>query len=169
MTDNITDLILQYSRASDGEKKAIETRVCEEYTPLVQKIASKYEFSSLRSAANQDDRIQDGFGGLMKALQTYDPSRNTKFLTYAFICVRKAVCSGLWRINSIGKASSYSNAKLQKYREIKKDLALKMGRIPSVGELAIETGWRINTVLAFERQLYDVLSLEETEMPDINF
>ena len=60
------------------------------------------------------------------------------------------------------------NAKLQMYRKIKKDLALKLGRIPSIGELSIETGWRINTVLAYERQLYDVLSFEDMEMSEIN-
>lgn len=163
MTDSINDLILQYSQASEKEKRMIETKVCEAYTPLVKRIASQYENPYLCTAANQDDRIQDGFGGLMKALQTYDPSRNTKFLTYAFSCVRKAVYSGVRKISPAGRVNSYSNAKLQKYRKIKKNLALNLGRIPSIGELSIETGWRINTVLAYERQLYDVVSIEGVE------
>lgn len=167
--DSINDLILRYSAASEKEKRTIETRVCEAYTPLVQRIASQYKIPSLCKATNRDDRIQDGFRGLLKALQTYDPSCNTKFLTYAFSCVRKAVYTGVREINAAGRANSYSNAKLQKYRKIKKDLALKLGRIPSVGELSVETGWRINTVLAYERQLYDIVSIEEdTESSDIN-
>ncbi len=160
MTDSINDLVLQYSQASKKEKRMIEAKVCEVYTPLVQRIASKYNFPSLCSAADRDDRIQDGFGGLMKALQTYDPSRNTKFLTYAFSCVRKAVYTGVREISPIGKVNSYSNANLQKYRKIKKDLVIKLGRNPSIGELSIETGWRVNTVLAYERQLNDVASIE---------
>ncbi len=166
--DIINDLILHYSEASEKEKRMIETRVCEIYTPLVQKIASQYDIPSLCHAANRDDRIQDGFQGLLKALNTYDPSCNTKFLTYAFSCVRKAVYTGVRESNAAGRANSYSHAKLQKYKKIKKDLALKLGRIPSIGELSIETGWRINTVLAYERQLYDIVSIEETEMSDIN-
>ncbi len=166
--NNIDSLILHYSEASDKEKKTIETKVCEIYTPLVQRIASQYEIPSLCPAANRDDRIQDGFQGLLKALHTYDPSCNTKFLTYAYSCVRKAVYSGVREINAAGKRNSYSNAKLQMYRKIKKDLALKLGRIPSIGELSIETGWRINTVLAYERQLYDVVSFEDMEMSEIN-
>ncbi len=166
--NNIDSLILHYSEASDKEKKTIETRVCEAYTPLVHKIASRYDIPSLCHAANRDDRIQDGFRGLLKALHTYVPSCNTKFLTYAYSCVRKAIYSGVREFNAAGKRNSYSNAKLQKYRKIKKDLALKLGRIPSIGELSIETGWKINTVLAYERQLYDIVSLEDTEMSDIN-
>ena len=166
--DIINDLILHYSEASEKEKRMIETRVCEIYTPLVHKIASQYDIPSLCHAANRDDRIQDGFQGLLKALNTYDPSCNTKFLTYAFSCVRKAVYTGVRECNAAGRANSYSHAKLQKYKKIKKDLALKLGRIPSIGELSIETGWRINTVLAYERQLYDIVSIEETEMSDIN-
>ena len=166
--NNIDSLILHYSEASDKEKKTIETKVCETYKPLVQRIASQYEIPSLCPAANRDDRIQDGFRGLLKALHTYDPSCNTKFLTYAYSCVRKAVYSGVRKINTAGKRNSYSNAKLQMYRKIKKDLSLKLGRIPSISELSIETGWRINTVLAYERQLYDVVSFEDMEMSEIN-
>ncbi|MBQ4513020.1 MAG: hypothetical protein II969_08500 [Anaerolineaceae bacterium] len=166
--NNINSLILHFSEASDKEKKTIETKVCETYTPLVQRIASQYEIPSFCPAANRDDRIQDGFRGLLKALHTYDPSCNTKFLTYAYSCVRKYVYSGVREITAAGKRNSYSNSKLQMYRKIKKDLALKLGRIPSIGELSIETGWRINTVLAYERQLYDVVSFEDLEMSEIN-
>lgn len=66
--NNIDSLILHYSEASDKEKKTIETKVCETYTPLVQRIASQYEIPSLCPAANRDDRIQDGFQGLLKEI-----------------------------------------------------------------------------------------------------
>ena len=51
---------------------------------------------------------------------------------------------------------------------MKKELAQKLGRNPSVGELAIELGWRINTVLSYERQLYDIISLENLTIIDPN-
>lgn len=166
--DNIDDLILLYPKTPEREKRTIETRVCEVFTPLVQKIAAKYEFPSFSSAAGHEDRIQDGYQGLLKALRTYDPERNTKFLTYAFSCVRKTIYSGVRDITTNGGSKSYSNSKLQKYRKIKMDLTMKLGRIPSVGELSSETGWRISTVLAYERLFCDTVSIEDTELLDIN-
>ena len=105
-------------------------------------------------------RIQDGYQGLLRALRSYDPEKDTKFLTYAFNCVQKAILSGNREVNIGGRSKSYSNGKLQKYRKMKKDLAQKLGRNPSIGELSIELGWRINTILSYERQLYDVTSIE---------
>ena len=161
-------LIDRYKNASEEEKKQIETIACEAYAPLVSRIAQKCKYYSRNSVLTQEDMVQEGYQGLLKALQTYDPSKNTKFLTYAFGCVQKAILSGIREVNIGGRSKSYSNSKLQKYRKMKKDLAQKLERNPSIGELSIELGWRINTVLSYERQLYDVVSFEDLEMSEIN-
>ena len=153
-------LIDHYKNASEEEKKQIEIIVCEAFAPLVSGIAQKCKYFSRNSVLTQEDMVQNGYQGLLKALQTYDSSKNTKFLTYAFNCVQKAILSGIREVNIGGRSKSYSNGKLQKYRKMKKDLAQKLGRNPSIGELSIELGWRINTILSYERQLYDVTSIE---------
>ena len=153
-------LIDRYKNASEEEKKQIEKIACETYAPMVSSIAQKCKYYSRNSVLTQEDMVQNGYQGLLKALQTYDPSKNTKFLTYAFNCVQKAILSGIREVNIGGRSKSYSNGKLQKYRKMKKDLAQKLGRNPSIGELSIELGWRINTILSYERQLYDVTSIE---------
>ena len=160
------DLIDRYINASEEEKKQIEGIACEAYTPLVSGIAQKCKYYSRNSVLTQEDMVQDGYQGLLKALHTYDSSKGTKFLTYAFGCVHKAILSGIREVNIGGRSKSYSNSKLQKYRKMKKDLAQKLGRNPSVAELSIELGWRINTVLSYERQLYDVASFDDTEMSE---
>lgn len=156
-------LIDHYKYASEEEKKQIEIIACEAFAPLVSGIAQKCKYFSRNSVLTQEDMIQNGYQGLLKALQTYDPSKKTKFLTYAFNCVQKAILSGIREVNIGGRSKSYSNGKLQKYRKMKKELAQKLGRNPSVGELAIELGWRINTVLSYERQLFDVASIEDNK------
>ena len=155
-------LIDHYKNASEEEKKQIEEIACEAFAPLVSGIAQKCKYYSRNSVLTQEDMVQNGYQGLLKALQTYDSSKNTKFLTYAFNCVQKAILSGIREVNIGGRSKSYSNGKLQKYRKMKKDLAQKLGRNPSIGELSIELGWRINTILSYERQLYDVTSIENT-------
>ena len=161
-------LIDRYKNASEEEKKQIEKIACEAFTPLVSGIAQKCKYYSRNSILTQEDMVQNGYQGLLKALQTYDPSKNTKFLTYAFNCVQKAILSGIREVNIGGRSKSYSNGKLQKYRKMKKELAQKLGRNPSVGELSIELGWRINTVLSYERQLFDFISLENLTIYDPN-
>ena len=161
-------LIDRYKNASEEEKKQIEKIACEAFTPLVSGIAQKCKYYSRNSVLTQEDMVQNGYQGLLKALQTYDPSKNTKFLTYAFNCVQKAILSGIREVNIGGRSKSYSNGKLQKYRKMKKELAQKLGRNPSVGELSIELGWRINTVLSYERQLFDFISLENLTIYDPN-
>lgn len=157
-----------YKNASEEEKKEIEKMACEAYAPLVSGIAQKCKYYSRSSVLTQEDMVQDGYQGLLKALKTYDPSQNTKFLTYAFGCVLKAIVSGIREVNVGGRSKSYSNGKLKKYKKMKKGLSEKLGRNPSIGELSIELGWRISTILSYERQLYDVVSIENTEMSDIN-
>ena len=157
--DSLMDL---YRNSQGEERRRIEEQICDIYTPLVHKIADKYRNAGAYSISANDDRIQDGYQGLLQALRSYNPEKDTKFLTYAFNCVRKAVYMGIREVNVGGKSKAFNDSRLQKYRKTKKELERKLGRKPSVSELAIETGWRVNTVLAYERQLYDVASIENT-------
>lgn len=159
--DSLMDL---YRNSKGDERRQIEEQICDIYTPLVHKIADKYRNAGAYSISANDDRIQDGYQGLLQALRSYDPEKDAKFLTYAFNCVRKAVYQGIREVNVGGKSKAFNDSRLQKYRKIKKELEQKLGRKPSVSELAIETGWRINTVLSYERQLYDIASIEDTAM-----
>ena len=159
------DSLMDLYRNSKGEdRRRIEEQICEMYTPLVHKIADKYRNSGAYSISANDDRIQDGYQGLLQALRSYDPEKDTKFLTYAFNCVRKAVCQGIREVNVGGKSKAFTDSRLQKYRKTKKELEQKLGRKPSVSELAIETGWRVNTVLAYERQLFEINSIEHNQL-----
>ena len=164
---DIDDLMEMYRNSQGEDRKRIEEQICEMYTPLVHKIADKYRSAGLRSISVNEDRVQDGYQGLLKALRSYDPGKDTKFLTYAFNFVRKAVYMGIREVNVGGSSKTFTDSRLQKYRKTKKELEQKLGRKPSVSELSIETGWRINTVLAYERQIYDVLSFENGDLLNI--
>ena len=158
---DIEDLMELYRNSRGEDRKKIEEQICEMYSPLVHKLADKYRRAGNYSISSTDDRIQDGYQGLLKAMRSYDPEKDTKFLTYAFNCVHKAVSLGFRVVNIGGRSKSYNKGKLQKYKNKKKDLTQKLNRNPSVEELSVELGWRINTVLSYERQLFDVISIED--------
>ena len=161
---SIDSLMNLYRNSKGEERRRIEEQICDMYTPLVHKIADKYRNAGAYSISANDDRVQDGYQGLLQALRSYDPEKETKFLTYAFNCVRKAVYHGIREVNIGGKSKAFRDSRLQKYRKTKKELEQKLGRKPSVSELAIETGWRVNTVLAYERQLFEINSIEHNQL-----
>ena len=157
---DIEELVRSYSASSVDVKTSIENTVIEVYTPMVHKIANRYRNASRNWASDIQDRIQDGFQGLLLALRSYDPEFGVKFLTYAFGYVRKAVYLGVRNLNTPGKSKAYRNSELQKYLKIKNELYQQNGRIPSIHELAAATGWKVNKVLSFERQIQSVISLD---------
>ena len=61
------------------------------YTPLVQSLAAQY------SKADRDDLAQEGFLGLLAAMQTFQPQKAACFRTYATVCIRNRMISLLRR------------------------------------------------------------------------
>lgn len=48
-----------------------------------------YKIASERGLLKDQDAVQSGFIGLCKAAEKYDPSRNTKFQTYACVAISR--------------------------------------------------------------------------------
>lgn len=165
---DIEELVSSYSTSSAEEKSYIENTVMEAYTPLVHKIANKYRNASRNGASDLQDRIQDGYQGLLQAIRSYNPDLDVKFITYAFGYVRKTIYFGIRNINCSAGSNAYTNSKLQKYRRIKKELSLRLGRVPSARELSLQTGWKINIILVYERFLKDEVILEVSEQQTID-
>ncbi len=157
---DIEELVRRYSTSTEEEKRYIENTIIEAYTPLVHKIANKYHNASRNGASDLEDRIQDGYEGLLQAIRTYDLNRNVKFLTYAFFYVRQSVFMGVRDINTAVKSKAYTYSKLQKYKRTKAELQNQLGHVPSVKEISLKTGWKINTVLSYEWQIQVILSVD---------
>lgn len=76
--------------AVKGDPRAV-TAVVKQYTPLVHKIVNRYAF--LAPAHSREDLVQEGLLGVVKALNTFEPERGYKFMTWLFPNVRQAVQS----------------------------------------------------------------------------
>lgn len=66
----------------------IRNRICEAYLPLVLKPAAWYAVPGL----SEEDVIQEGNAGLIRAVERFDISRGNRFMTYAIWWVRQS-CS----------------------------------------------------------------------------
>lgn len=77
----LNDLLAQYKKCNDGRKKRVlYLKIVELTLNYVKKIVSAPAYKNLNM---QEDLFQVGSIGLMKAIDFYDLSKNTKFKTYA--------------------------------------------------------------------------------------
>ena len=74
--------------AVNGDAKAI-TEVVKQYTPLVHKIVNKYSFMAPKHS--REDLVQEGLLGIVKAIETFDPSQEVAPMTWIYPNVRGAV------------------------------------------------------------------------------
>ena len=74
--------------AVKGDAAAI-TAVVKQYTPLVHKIVSKYAWMS--PSHSREDLVQEGLIGIVKAIQTFDLSKDVQPMTWIYPQVRGAV------------------------------------------------------------------------------
>jgi len=74
--------------AVKGDPRSI-TAIVQQYTPLVHKIVNKYAWMS--SAHSREDLVQEGLMGIVRAIETFDLERGTRFMTWVYPQVRGAV------------------------------------------------------------------------------
>jgi len=79
-----------------GDERAL-SKLVSRYEKLVTYL-SRVFFRS--PGAEQEDLIQEGMLGLVRALNGYDPERNASFNTYASVCIRNALTSAVRRSHS---------------------------------------------------------------------
>lgn len=70
-----------------GDKTALEQIILQN-KGFVHRLANYY--ASMYKGGDKEDLIQEGYIGLMRAVETYNP-RKSKFLTYAFYWIRNAM------------------------------------------------------------------------------
>ncbi|MCE1248657.1 MAG: sigma-70 family RNA polymerase sigma factor [Firmicutes bacterium] len=92
---DITDLVLDTEEKPDPQEAddfrelkksrdpAIRDRLVRDNLSIVVPVARKFT----QNRDNQEDLIQVGYIGLIKAVDNYDPDRGVKFITYATHCV----------------------------------------------------------------------------------
>jgi RNA polymerase sporulation-specific sigma factor len=82
---NSHDLFLS---AVKGDARSI-TAVVKQYTPLVHKIVNRYCWMS--PSHSREDLVQEGLLGIVRAIETFDISRNVSPMTWVFPQVRGAI------------------------------------------------------------------------------
>lgn len=77
-------------KAKSGDAKSLE-KLLEMFKPTVNSIAR----GCFLVGGDIDDLVQEGMIGLYKAILSYEKNENTKFSTYAYVCIKRQVLEAI--------------------------------------------------------------------------
>lgn len=127
------ELLALYHRTGD---RRVRDRAVECYLPLARRLAARYH----RRQEPFEDLVQVACLGLVKAVERYDPSRGTRFSSYAVPTIsgelRRHFRGTAWNLHV--PRGVQENA--LRVRDASARLTHRLGRAPRVSELTAETG-----------------------------
>jgi RNA polymerase sigma factor for flagellar operon FliA len=128
--DDVEQLWIEFKK--DLSNQELRNRLVELYLPLV-KYNGERIWARLPEGVELDDLISAGVFGLMDAIDAFDLSRGVKFETYCVPRIRGAMLDELRTMDWVPRLV---RSKASKLNEAMKTLEAKLGRQPTVIELA---------------------------------
>ena len=151
MTERMTALL---RRASEGDREA-ESVLVSENSGLIHTIARRY----FGRGAEPDDLFQLGCVGFLKAVEGFDTAYGTQFSTYAVPKIAGEIRRFL-RDDGAVKVSRAVKERAVRVRRVQSELEGRLGRSPSVSELAAACALTPEEVAVCEQADVSVDSLE---------
>lgn len=147
-------------RQTEGEN-ACETLVIHNL-PLVVTVAGRFRYSEL----TQDDLIQEGILGLLKAAERYNPGRGTRFGTLAVWWIRQSIGRAVANTGRAVRLPVNRGWKISQLRRAAAQLAQETGETPKLESVAESVGVSPEAAEAMLRDGQPLISLDAPPDPD---
>ncbi len=129
---------------------------------LVVNIARNYTGKGL----GLQDLIEEGNLGLLRAVQGFDPTLNTRFSTYASYWIKQSIRKALISTAKTIRIPAYMLRLLDDWRRAAASLQEKLGRAPSQDEIAKHLGLSRKKVAIIKKALRIYNATPQTEHSD---
>lgn len=159
--NEIQQLVIDYHRTGDLE---IRERIVEQFPNLVESVARRF----VNTGEPLEDLIQEGYLGLLNAIDLYNPDKGTKFSTYATHFIIGQIKHYLRDRGKIIKVPAWIQELQQKLTRVVDSLSQQLGRQPTSAEIGAVMNMDEKQVeyLLSTSELFRVASLESSENDD---
>jgi RNA polymerase primary sigma factor len=148
-------------RIAEGEKEARDQMVRANLR-LVVNIARSYTGKGLPL----QDLIEEGNLGLLRAVEGFDPTMNTRFSTYASYWIKQSIKRALINSAKTIRIPAYMVELLSKWRRATAKLLDELGRTPTPEEVANELGIPKKKLRIVKKAIQLYNSTPQTEQTD---
>ncbi|MDX1657776.1 MAG: sigma-70 family RNA polymerase sigma factor [Nitriliruptorales bacterium] len=143
-------------RVIERDGNRAKSRLIESNLRLVVSIAKRY----LGGSMTLPDLIQEGNLGLMRAVDKFDYRRGYKFSTYSTWWIRQMISRSIADQGRTIRLPVHLVEQMQRVRRLERQLVQKLGREPTIDEVADAAALDVERVEEFRRLASDPASLD---------